>query len=78
MSDCPVVSRRDPRLDGVIDAGTASGSPHYLPNADSNKRQRTSVADVANPNCTIYIPNPSLLGAQVGILLSRTVPSRFV
>ena len=37
-------------------------SSQYLPSLDGSKRQRTDAA----PNCTIYIPNPSLIGAQVG------------
>ena len=60
LCDC----RRDPRLDGLMD-GNGVADPDFLSSSDPNKRQRTGEADAANPNCTIYIPNPSLIGAQV-------------
>ncbi|DBA99069.1 TPA: hypothetical protein ACH3X1_014205 [Trebouxia sp. C0004] len=53
--------KRDPRLDGFPESAGPSMSSQYLPSLDGSKRQRTDAA----PNCTIYIPNPSLIGAQV-------------
>ena len=52
--------RRDPRLDGFPDTAGPSMSHQYMTSADGFKRQRTDA-----PSCTIYIPNPSLIGAQV-------------
>ncbi|KAL3132433.1 hypothetical protein ABBQ32_008991 [Trebouxia sp. C0010 RCD-2024] len=53
--------KRDPRLDDFPDSAGPSMSHHYTSSADGSKRQRTD----ASPNCTIYIPNPGLIGAQV-------------
>lgn len=53
-------------MDDFPDSAGPSMSHHYTSSADGSKRQRTD----ASPNCTIYIPNPGLIGAQVGLFLS--------
>ena len=57
--------RRDPRLDSFPESTGPSMSSQYVASSEGSKRQRMD----ATPNCTIYIPNPSLVGAQVFDLL---------
>lgn len=53
--------KRDPRLDSFPESTGPSMSSQYVASSEGSKRQRMD----DTPNCTIYIPNPSLVGAQV-------------